>query len=121
MIAKQSNTCFFVVFRASNIHRDIKPANVMVKSNRRVKLGDVGLAVKLEREDKITNFSGTVCYAAPEDRKCYEASLVPDSIPLGYDHRSDWFSLGITALEFTSKYEPRDEIKMELLYANCDR
>jgi serine/threonine protein kinase len=48
------------------IHRDLKIANVFLCNGLRTKLGDFGLAVRLEPREKIKGIAGTLTYIAPE-------------------------------------------------------
>lgn len=50
----------------SIIHRDIKPENIFVDSFGNFKLGDFGLAKKMERMDASLSLKGTPYYMAPE-------------------------------------------------------
>ena len=49
------------------MHRDIKPANIFLDSKNNIKLGDFGLAKKMEKDTKFafTNV-GTPFYMSPE-------------------------------------------------------
>ena len=74
--------------RLGVIHRDVKPSNCFVESNGRVKVGDFGLSVPLNREGRVTRtnaFVGTPLYSSPEQVKREDL-----------DERSDIYSAGAT-------------------------
>lgn len=66
------------------IHRDIKPENILVNSAGEYKLGDFGIARKLEHMTFGLSQKGTVNYMAPEVMYSYD-----------YDRRADIYSLGL--------------------------
>ena len=74
------------------VHRDIKPSNIMLASNGRVKILDLGLALLADNRgatDNLTTvgqFMGTLDYMAPE--QCDDSHEV--------DIRADLYSLGAT-------------------------
>ena len=70
------------------IHRDIKPGNVMLLPDGRVKVVDFGIAGLLGQGSAGGKVMGTPEYMAPERAQ-----------GLGYDHRSDVYSLGVMAYE----------------------
>ena len=82
------------------IHRDIKPRNVLLTTNDTVKLTDFGLA-RLQADGDVTRtqaVAGTLAYMSPEQVR---------SLPT-LDHRSDLFSLGLTAYEALAGRLPFD-------------
>ncbi len=71
------------------IHRDIKPENIFIHELGHYKLGDFGIARKLENTSGGLSQKGTFNYMAPE---------VANST--NYDHRVDIYSLGIVLYRF---------------------
>lgn len=67
------------------MHRDIKPENIFVSSFGDFKLGDFGIARKLEKTNSGMSMKGTYNYMAPE---IYGGNGQ-------YDYKSDIYSLGI--------------------------
>lgn len=71
--------------RLSIIHRDIKPDNIFVTDDNRFKLGDFGIARRLQREDlNASQRVGSLGYMSPE---VFHAQI--------YDLRADLYSLGL--------------------------
>ncbi len=68
------------------IHRDVKPDNVMLLDDGTVRITDLGLARRVDRERRTTRVMGTAHFMAPEQ---FEGR--------GMDHRTDIFALGVTA------------------------
>ncbi len=94
------------------IHRDIKPDNIMLTSDGRTKLADLGLARKVTEinEDGSSELYGTPQYVAPELLLNFPADL-----------RSDIYSMGATmyhALTGAYPYQAQDanSMAMEHLY-----
>src|SRR5262245_12034138 len=99
-IARQCLKGFAVAHRRGLVHRDVKPENIMVTSDKRVKICDVGLAhlTTPEDVDKATvtqGLLGTPGYMAPE-------------VHLGavLDPRSDIISLGLVLFELWTGRRP---------------
>ncbi len=78
--------------KAGIIHRDIKPANIFVDAGGRFKLGDFGVARKLDKTSGLYSARGTFPYMAPEVYK---------NEP--YDRRADLYSLGLVLYYLTNK------------------
>ncbi|MBI1904022.1 MAG: serine/threonine protein kinase [Planctomycetia bacterium] len=102
------------------IHRDIKPENILITRNAEVKVADFGLA-RLTREGDGLNLTqddktmGTPLYMSPEQ---------VEGKPL--DHRSDLYSLGVTAYHMLTGSPPFQgetalSVAVQHLRKNADR
>jgi len=73
------------------IHRDIKPANLLLEEidngELAVRIGDFGLACRVERFTKVAEAGGTIVYMSPESIRGYEVAA------------SDVFSAGLVLYE----------------------
>jgi NIMA (never in mitosis gene a)-related kinase len=79
----------FEYFHSKNIiHRDIKPENLFITSDKKVKIGDFGVARILKPKEVADTFVGTLGYIAPEV-----------SFGKGYDQKADIWSLGCILFE----------------------
>ena len=85
------------------VHRDVKPSNIIISSNGRAKLVDMGLARNLERRERDLTQSGmtlgTFDYISPEQ------ALEPREA----DMRSDIYSLGCTLYHMLTGQPPVPE------------
>ncbi|OAF67935.1 hypothetical protein A3Q56_04291 [Intoshia linei] len=103
MLEKFDNQCDF--------QQDIKSINILLTTDGCVKVADFGVSIGMKTENgrilKITDFSGTPCWMAPE---------IMEGEP--YDEKVDIWSLGIMALELVtgevpySQYNPSKIILM---------
>ena len=75
--------------REGILHRDVKPENIFVDDEGRFKLGDFGIARRLEMTATHMTRVGTPFYAAPEV-----------SFSMQYDRRADLYSLGLVLYRF---------------------
>ncbi|MBP3899839.1 MAG: serine/threonine protein kinase, partial [Blautia sp.] len=76
------------------MHRDIKPENILVSSLGNFKLGDFGVARKLESAGSLPSIKvGTYDYMAPE---VYRGGF--------YDNRADIYSLGLVMYRLLNNY-----------------
>lgn len=106
-------------FRRNVIHRDIKPSNLVITSQGRVKIVDMGLArlhqVEASQDDLTASgvTLGTFDYISPEQAKD----------PRNADVRSDIYSLGCTLFYmFTGKPPfPDGTVLQKLLSHNSDK
>lgn len=78
-------------------HLDIKPDNIMVDEFGNMKLGDFGCSQNIKYAGKMTNQTGTLCYAAPE--------LIEDT-PIEDKRACDIWSLGILLFSMKSSHLP---------------
>ncbi|XP_034256013.1 serine/threonine-protein kinase BRSK2-like [Thrips palmi] len=90
-------TCHSWVSSTVILHRDIKPANVFLDDSGNVKLGDFGLACKLDADQPgcIETMVGTPFYMSPEVLKGEM-----------YDSKSDVWSLGCLVYELCARKPP---------------
>lgn len=77
------------------IHRDIKPSNILLDRKGNIKLCDFGISGQLVDSIAKTRDAGCRPYMAPE-------RIDPSASKLGYDVRSDVWSLGITLYELAT-------------------
>ena len=89
------------------MHRDIKPENILLLEECHCKLTDFGIAKEKSKAilgTTRTNFSGTLAFMPPEVRS-RKAS----------NHRSDIYSLGVTAVAVILGEDPAAEQNLDLL------
>jgi len=86
------------------VHCDIKSANVLFGFDGRAKLGDFGTARRLKEGEKFYYMQGTPSYMSPE---CMSAD--PDE-NIGYDSKTDIWSLGMMILEMATGKPPLSHI-----------
>lgn len=86
------------------IHRDLKPENILLGLDGEVRLADFGCSIIYDEDQLITTMEGTITYMAPE---IFPSSQVNHRV--GYDTRSDIWSLGVLAFELMTGISPFDE------------
>ena len=102
-------TALEICEKCSIVHRDIKPENIFINDFGYFKLGDFGIAKKLENTTGNMSQKGTYNYMAPE-------------IAVGkkYDARVDIYSLGIVLYRLLNQNRlPFIENEQQLLNANA--
>jgi serine/threonine protein kinase len=82
-------------------HRDIKPANIMISDEGVVKLGDFGLARRIDNHGAVSIIMGSPGYSAPEQLSAN------DDLPI--DGRVDIYSLGASLYFLLTGDTPYDE------------
>ena len=95
------------------LHRDIKSQNIFLTKEGQVKLGDFGIAKRLDKTiDKAKTYVGTPYYLSPE---------IINSQPYGF--QSDIWSLGVLLYEMCALKMPFDASNLPQLYIkiiNCN-
>ena len=98
--------------RKGLIHRDVNPYNILVTRDGTAKLADLGLAIAMAEEDRVTRDGatvGTFDYVAPEQARNSRAA----------DIRSDIYSLGCTIYQMCTADVPfPDRSLPEKLFAH---
>ena len=89
-----SGVCF--IHKKKIIHRDLKPANIFLTSDKKLRIGDFGIAKMLDKSSGLASTrAGTLLYMAPE-------ILGGDK----YNTMADMWSLGIIIFEIITYKRP---------------
>ncbi|MBD0347317.1 MAG: protein kinase, partial [Coleofasciculus sp. Co-bin14] len=103
------------IHAANIIHKDINPSNIVFNpETEQLKIIDFGIATQLTRSNYPLNnlniLEGTLAYLSPEQTGRMNRSL---------DHRTDFYSLGVTLYELlTSKLPFETNDAMELVHCH---
>lgn len=81
--------------RKKIVHRDIKPDNLMISEENTVKIGDLGIAQRLDDKEKDNRILGTPHFIAPEQAQGKTL-----------DHRADIYAFGATFYRILSGKTP---------------
>ena len=102
-ILLQSMNALEYIHSKNVIHRDIKPANLFMTNDKTIKIGDFGVAAKIngiKTSFKEGGFSGTIVgsplYMSPEMLKGDD-----------YDQKTDVYSMGISMFELCFSQAPK--------------
>ena len=103
-IAIQITAALADIHHRSVVHKDIKPANILINlATDRVKISDFGIAAFIPYEQQMVSSSsqieGSLAYLSPEQT---------GRMNRGIDHRSDFYSLGVTFYEMLTGQLPFD-------------
>ena len=89
-----SGVCF--IHKKKIIHRDLKPANIFLTRDKKLKIGDFGIAKGLDKTSGLAStFVGTAIYIAPEIHGGDK-----------YNMMADMWSLGVIFFEIISLKKP---------------
>lgn len=99
-VGRQIAEGLVAVHASGAVHRDLKPSNVILMTDDRLKVMDLGIALALDdlmRLSRTGEFVGTALYSAPEQ-------LVPAKAAV--DGRTDLYTLGLLLYELVAGRHP---------------
>jgi len=101
-VAVQMAEALHQLYQHRIVHKDIKPANILIHPiSKQIKLIDFSLASLLPKEiqssQNINRLEGSLAYLAPEQT---------GRMNRGIDHRTDFYSLGVTLYELLTRELP---------------
>lgn len=87
------------------VHRDLKPSNIFLDEGRNARIGDFGLARRMNPEgiSSLTGETGTYVYMSPE--------MIKHEV---YDSATDVWSWGVIACELISKVDLSISVSLQL-------
>ncbi len=100
---------------AGTLHRDLKPSNILLDSQLRARVSDLGLAIPFKDGTKNKEAVGTVGYIAPE----IHFDIAADS---GATPQSDLYSLACIAFELLTgapPYEADEDLMLAVLHGTA--
>ncbi|XP_010902152.2 membrane-associated tyrosine- and threonine-specific cdc2-inhibitory kinase isoform X1 [Esox lucius] len=102
-------------------HLDLKPANVFLTSSSRLKLGDFGLALKIQGKRGTSGLAGKEKGTEKEDvQEGDPRYMAPELLKGEYGPAADVFSLGVSILELACNMEvPRGGEGWQQLRQGC--
>ncbi len=90
--------------RQNIVHGDLKPENILVDRNMRVHVADFGLALKVNPKYEFVDKWGTAEYQSPEQLHG----------KIAWDHRVDYFNVGVILLMMVTGNHPFGNEKREI-------
>ena len=88
------------------IHRDLKSDNILMNTQGKIKISDLGFSIQLTQERSARNtIAGTPCWIAPEIIKC-----------AGYGIEADIWSFGVLIIEILEGEPPHIRLSQEEIF-----
>ena len=99
------------------IHRDLKLSNLLIGQNNQLKIGDLGLAAKLETDlHKRLTICGTPNYIAPEILQLNSLSTPASLAVHGHSYPVDVWSLGVIVYTLLTGKPPFEDVDVRHTY-----
>mmetsp|Transcript_25899 Transcript_25899/g.72519 ORF Transcript_25899/g.72519 Transcript_25899/m.72519 type:complete len:564 (-) Transcript_25899:12-1703(-) len=98
---------------SGRIHRDIKARHILLNSAGDVKLSDFSVSASVLRQgrkEKAVTAIGSLAWMAPEVLMCLNDEQ-DEKGGVGYDHKADMWSLGITIIEMVKGKAPLSNLE----------